>query len=115
MRWLALLHAWLNAVSKRPGWKLKKTIALHFGFPVFNVCYLFFKLTHFFGERRLLLLASQVSSERIRELLLHGVDSSKHLAVVGQRVGSLDQLGQGLGALNGGNNLGVHDLTPNLN
>ena len=36
VKWLALLHAWLNGVSKRPGRKLKKNIALHLTYPVFN-------------------------------------------------------------------------------
>jgi len=110
---LALLHAWLNGISKRPGWERKKLIALHLAFPVFNLSYLLFKFAHPLGQRCLLLSALQIRSESLRQLFLDCVDRSEKLTVVGQRVGGLDQLGQSLSALNGSNNLGVHDLTPN--
>ena len=114
VKWLALLHAWLNGISKRPGWECKKRIALHLTFPVFNLSYLLFKFAYPLGQRRLLLSALQIRNESLRQLFLDCVDSSKKFTVVGQRVGSLNQLGQGLSALNGSNNLGVHDLTPNV-
>ncbi len=110
---LALLHAWLNGISKRPGWERKKRIALHLAFPVFNLSYLIFKFAHPIGQRRLLLSALQIRSESLRQLSLNCIDGGEKLAVVGERVGGLDQLGQGLNALNGSNNIGVHDLTSN--
>lgn len=113
MRWLSLLHAWLNSVSKRPGWKLKKSIALHLTLPVFNFSYLLFKFAHSLGQRRLLLSALQIRHESLRQLFLNCVDCGEKLNVIGKPIGSLQQLGKGLGALNCGDNLGVHDVTPN--
>ena len=114
VKWLALLHAWLNGVSKRPGWKLKKNIALHLTYPVFNLSYLLFKFAHPLGQRRLLLSALQIRDESLRQLFLNCVDGGEKLNVVGETVSGLKQLGEGLGALDGGNNLGINGLTPNV-
>ena len=48
-------------------------------------------------------------------LYLNGSDSGKKLAVIGKPVSGLDKINGGLRALYGGDNLGVHIKTPNVN
>ncbi len=113
VNWLALLHAWLQSVSKRTSWERMKFVTLHLTFPVFNLSQLFFKLGYLCGERRLFLQTGESNNGGIYELCVNLTDCGNKLVVIGKSVRSFRNIKGSFCTGNGSRNFSEHDETPN--
>ena len=113
VKWLSLLHAFLQRMSKSFRLELMKSIALHLTFPIFNLLQFFFKVGYLAGERRLFLQTGERNNGGIYKLCVDLGYCGNQLVVIGKAVRRLRNIKGGFGTGNGGGNLSEHDVTPN--
>jgi len=114
VKWLTLLHTWLQRISKRFSWEFIKTITLHLTFPVFNVSQLFFKLGYLAGERRLFLQTGKRNSGGLHQFCINLGNCGNKLIVIGKAVRGLRKIKGGFSTSDCGGNFGVHEVNPNV-
>ena len=95
MKGFACLHRRLENISKRPGWELKKTIALQLTFPIFKFHLFFFKLAYAIGEKQLFLVTGQRDTGCFHQLCVNLADCGNKLIVIRKMLGSRKQFLRG--------------------